>query len=477
MVPSAVRVRLPLALEYIELRSVVDSVLLVFGLDLEAKVAPVFTRIYGPSWVEEVAKDLAKRKPLERGARFNPTDPAAVLLALIMVPEALRDVAVKNPKVRTNIENRLRPTMALRNDLYHFRWPDYGVRRVRDALGCIRDCAVTLGLRVVADVDAALDRISRLQAGELVGGPTESDIDELRRQLSAGDTAAAGFQEELDGALRDAAESAELATLYDKQRQALASSAEAERRQLAKAAEAARAAKEAAEVRAAVAEELHAAAQELVEDLSGSVKTLVDQLALTEAAAGRPVDDRDRPLPAPGEPWTFRRGVRRLALSVAATDLIDDDQGALGMPAIAERWLTVRPSGGRVWVDEDGDACTLLDAELIYLGRLPAESQVAQSGPVGDVVELPPREGRKLSLHLDGRISDRAGGDRTLSSAIGKQRALATGQALLQHFPGGGAFYQRRDGLLTREIGPGHCLVLGHVRELAWFPDLLRSKG
>lgn len=477
MASPDVRVRLPRALEDSELRSVVDSVFFVFGLDLEAKVTPAFSRIYGPQWVHEVTEDLRKQKRLERGAHFSPRDPAAVLTALLMVPEALREVAAKDPKVRANVENRVAQTRALRNELYHFRWPDYGVRRVRDALACIRDCAVKLGLRAITDVDGALERISRLEAGESVGGPTEADVEELRRQLSEGDTAAARFQEARDEALREAAESAELATLYDNQRQALARSAEAERRELADAAQSARAAVEEAERRAAIAEDLQALAQELVEDLSGSVKTLEDQLALTQAAAGRPVEDRSRPLPAPGQPWPFRRGVRRLTLSVAAMDLIDDDRGALEVPDVARLWLAFRPSGGRVWVDEDGDACTLLNADLIYLGRLAAPTPAGPPVPAGGVLDIPSREGRRFSLHLDGRISDRAGGDRTLSAVIGKGPALNTGQALLRYLPSGGTFYQRQDGLLTREVATGRCLVLGHVRELEWFPDLLRSKG
>lgn len=475
--PARVRVRLPLALEDAELRSVLDSVFHVFGLDLEARVTPAFSRIYGSRWVSEVRDDLAKHKRLEPGAHFSPRDPSAVLAALLGVPEALREVAAKDPKVRTGLENRVSKTRALRNEFYHFSWPDYGIQRVRKALHCIRDCAVKLGLKAVADVDGALERISRLEAGEAVGGPTEADVDELRRQLSEGDTAAARFQDERDDALQEAADSAELAMLYDDERQALAISAQAERRELADRAEAARAAKVDAERRAAVAEELHAAAQEVVEDLSGSVKTLGHQLELARAAAGSPVIDRARPLAAPGQPWTFQRGIRRLTLSVAATDLIDDDHGALGLPDVARRWLALRPSGGRVWVDEDGDACTLLNADLVYLGRLPAPTRPTPLVQAGEVVVLPSRDGRKFTLHLDGRIRDRVGSDRTLSSVIGKESALATGQALLRHFPNGGAFYQRRDGSLTRDVGTGRCLILGHVRELAWFPDLLRSKG
>src|SRR5688572_30632241 len=115
MNPPDVRVRLPLALEDSELRSVVDSVFYVFGLDLEARVAPAFSRIYGSQWVHGVKEDLAKQKRLERGAHFSPRDPSAVLAALLMVPEALRQVAAKDPKVKANVENRVAKTRGIRN--------------------------------------------------------------------------------------------------------------------------------------------------------------------------------------------------------------------------------------------------------------------------------------------------------------------------------------------------------------------------
>ena len=37
---------------------------------------------------------------------------------------------------------------------------------------------------------------------------------------------------------------------------------------------------------------------------------------------------------------------------------------------IAEDWLLVRPTGGRVFVDDDGDAVTLLGDGLVYLGNI-----------------------------------------------------------------------------------------------------------
>jgi hypothetical protein len=37
---------------------------------------------------------------------------------------------------------------------------------------------------------------------------------------------------------------------------------------------------------------------------------------------------------------------------------------------LAEDWLRVRPTGGRVFVDEEGNAVTLIGESLVYLGDI-----------------------------------------------------------------------------------------------------------
>ncbi len=86
----------------------------------------------------------------------------------------------------------------------------------------------------------------------------------------------------------------------------------------------------------------------------------------------------------PGAVWTAARGHRVLVLSGRHEDLLVP--GARGVDPqplstlfgdksreIAKRWLAIRPSGGRVWVDRNGDASTLIDDSLTYLGALPAD--------------------------------------------------------------------------------------------------------
>jgi seryl-tRNA synthetase len=81
--------------------------------------------------------------------------------------------------------------------------------------------------------------------------------------------------------------------------------------------------------------------------------------------------------PEVGSLWNKPKGKRKITLSVGKRDLVDsktskpiDYISEAARMEIAEDWLAVRPSGGRVFVDEDGDAATLLGEDLVYLGNI-----------------------------------------------------------------------------------------------------------
>ena len=80
---------------------------------------------------------------------------------------------------------------------------------------------------------------------------------------------------------------------------------------------------------------------------------------------------------AVGSLWDKPKGKRKITLSVGRRDLVDSktskpleyipDESRI---EIAENWLLVRPSGGRVFVDDDGNASTLIGDSLVYLGNI-----------------------------------------------------------------------------------------------------------
>jgi len=80
---------------------------------------------------------------------------------------------------------------------------------------------------------------------------------------------------------------------------------------------------------------------------------------------------------AVGSIWNKPKGKRKITLSVAKRDLVDSrssepidyipEESRIEM---AKEWLLVRPSGGRVFVDDEGNASTLLGESLVFLGNI-----------------------------------------------------------------------------------------------------------
>ena len=83
------------------------------------------------------------------------------------------------------------------------------------------------------------------------------------------------------------------------------------------------------------------------------------------------------PRTAVGSLWDKPKGKRKITLSVGRRDLVDSKTSKPleyipeeSRMEIAEDWLLVRPSGGRVFVDDDGNASTLIGESLVYLGNI-----------------------------------------------------------------------------------------------------------
>lgn len=81
--------------------------------------------------------------------------------------------------------------------------------------------------------------------------------------------------------------------------------------------------------------------------------------------------------PEVGSLWNRPKGKRKITLSVGRRDLVDsktskplDYIAEESRMEIAEDWLLVRPTGGRVFVDEEGNAATLIGESLVYLGDI-----------------------------------------------------------------------------------------------------------
>ena len=78
-----------------------------------------------------------------------------------------------------------------------------------------------------------------------------------------------------------------------------------------------------------------------------------------------------------GTLWAHPKGNKKIVLSVSSRDLVDAKNGKLLEMAdptrtkeLAEKWLKIRPQGGRIFIDSDGHASTLIDDRLVYLGNV-----------------------------------------------------------------------------------------------------------
>lgn len=81
-----------------------------------------------------------------------------------------------------------------------------------------------------------------------------------------------------------------------------------------------------------------------------------------------------------GAPWPFDRGSDTWVLSATHREMrrpgrrvgrLRDQIGSEAESAVVDAFLRIRPEGGRVFVDDDGDASTFIDGELVYLGMIP----------------------------------------------------------------------------------------------------------
>ena len=97
--------------------------------------------------------------------------------------------------------------------------------------------------------------------------------------------------------------------------------------------------------------------------------------AFERATPNHPVPSRS---PHPGDPWDRPRGSDKWILRPSSRSMtrLSDRAGLAALvgqdraSSFIDRCLALRPGGGRVWVDDCGNAVTLLDGRDIFLGRL-----------------------------------------------------------------------------------------------------------
>jgi hypothetical protein len=215
------------------------------------------------------------------------------------------------------------------------------------------------------------------------------------------------------------------------------------------------------------------------DDLLETIRALTIRAAQSVAEDSQEAEDES--LPEPGEVWPYRRGREVWSLSrrrkmyrqsddVPLAEVLGSDRAT----QLIDQFLRIRPSGGRVWVDVDGDAATYVGNDLVYLGRLdaPSDNEVAASGGAIQLgTPLPDFGGRKFTVTRGG-ITERAS-EKTLASVRGATVAKQVAARLLQVRPKGGTYRVNPEGLAATYVD-GQWVFAGKINASEWFPGHIR---
>jgi len=102
-----------------------------------------------------------------------------------------------------------------------------------------------------------------------------------------------------------------------------------------------------------------------------SKKVSKKAIAKKAAAKSKP----EAPIMEPGSIWPGAKGTRRFTLSANFKTVYDTKTGEMNEKLkpvarqLAKEWLTIKPQGGRVFMDTKGNATCFVGEELIYLGN------------------------------------------------------------------------------------------------------------
>jgi len=113
--------------------------------------------------------------------------------------------------------------------------------------------------------------------------------------------------------------------------------------------------------------------EKLIASLAGSLSTINKDSPKQQRPKAQLEISRNKV----GSLWDKPKSKRKITLSVGRRDLVDSKTSKpleyipeKSRIEIAEDWLRIRPSGGRVFIDEDGHASTFIGENLVYLGNI-----------------------------------------------------------------------------------------------------------
>ena len=359
--------------------------LLLLGDELGNYYDESMREVQGEHWLRNLAQQ-------RNDYNLTLNDPDFVIKEPLRSDSPLRSILPKSPSFYKNLDILRK----IRNHIAHNK-TEGGYEQTREILGILLAVSMDIDLKhCVNEYAGAIRRIEALDLGTTFGedSPTGSRVEDFEDK-------SAEIEEML---FEEKEKSAQVAQLLEEARsvvvikelefEALYESEQAKTAAVQKMeAELNKARQEAEELKIQLEENT-----QRTEDLKKSeinLKNLVASLALplneTAILNAMKIDERSVEIKSQakentakllsvqeaGTLWEHPKGNKKIVLSVSSRDLVDTKNGKLLEKAdptrtkeLAEKWLKIRPQGGRVFIDSDGHASTLIDDRLVYLGNV-----------------------------------------------------------------------------------------------------------
>ena len=377
--------KLPTTLDAKSNKILMFDCLLLLGDELGSFYDTKMRKAHGDDWLRNLAQQ-------RNDYNLTLNDPDFVIKEPLRSDSPLRAILPKSPSFYRNLDILRK----IRNYIAHNK-TEGGYEQTREILGILLAVSMDIDLKhCVNEYAGAIRRIEALDLGTMFGedSPTVNRVEDFEDK-------SAEIEEML---FEEKEKSAKVAQLLEEARSvvvikelefdALYESEQAKTAAVQKMeAELNKARQEAEELKNQLEENT-----QRTEDLKKSeinLKNLVASLALPLAETSNlnamKIDERSDDIKSQakentakllsvqeaGTLWDHPKGNKKIVLSVSSRDLVDTKSGKLlekADPArtkeLAERWLKIRPQGGRIFIDSDGHASTLIDDRLVYLGNV-----------------------------------------------------------------------------------------------------------
>jgi len=367
------KLNLPNAINEGQIKLLIFDAFILLGEELGNHYESKITPILGKNWVYELARG---RGDLE----YNTTDPQWVLVEPLRNPTSpTRLTLPKGP----GFYNRVSTLAKARNAYFHNN-NNGSIEAALRVLELLLEVSLAIPLDFAGNAYAdGIRRLNSLKQGEVFhGGESnlkrvvllEQQVAELEELANLNKELIHKRQVVLEEALDDVAlqqeKVRELEEKVGNKDQAIAQ-ARKEQEAAEKLALGLKAEYDAKVAELAEKEAIERQYKELLRTLVES-KT-VESINSTNTKSNKS-DSHDV---APGDNWPSEKGSRRLTLSVNFRELYDTKSGELlkekfgdAASALANEWLEIKPQGGRIFVDEKGNATAYRGEDLIYLGKV-----------------------------------------------------------------------------------------------------------